>query len=328
LLKVFRNKTFWLDVIVMVCSSNKKPILRGDVVNTNKLPSILRVVSILCLLGVGLACNLTQSFQPVEEDFPGPVEDQPLPDLPEEPTPLPTEETAEDIPTASPSPTNTSLPAGLPDENPRRVEFKPGGTSSYNQGSIGSGEEHLYALVAQEGQTMIISVSSSNNDVFLSLRGKQDGQYLVGQGTQISHWVGGLPESQEYLVSLTTTNPGTDYFLMVEIPANINFEQGTDSIEIHGRIEVDTAFHPDVMTRVRYLVHGDEGQTMNVELRSEKLEFLSLGVIGQEDGQRYVPYHVQNAGGEVILPVSQGYYIDVYSTSGESAEFSLEITIN
>jgi hypothetical protein len=131
----------------------------------------------------------------------------------------------------------------------------------------------------------------------------------------------------DYLISLTTQNPDTYYFLSVEIPANIHFQPGAYSATIDGFIDVDTFFHPDVMTRIRYLANAFAGQTMTIDLNSADLDDLSLGVVGQQDGQVYIRYQVKNSGGEVYSPISQGYYLDVYSTGGKSTAFSLEITI-
>jgi hypothetical protein len=129
------------------------------------------------------------------------------------------------------------------------------------------------------------------------------------------------------LISLTTQNPDTYYFLSVEIPANINFQPETYSAIVDGFIDVDEYFHPDAMTRVRYLAYAFAGQAMEVELKSPNLDNLSLGVVGQKDGQVYIQYSIKNKGGNVYLPVSQGYYIDVYSPSGNSTTFSLDVKI-
>ena len=104
-------------------------------------------------------------------------------------------------------------------------------------------------------------------------------------------------------------------------------QKTSHSATIEGFVDVDTDFHPEVMTRVRYLAYATAGQTMTVKLTSRNLERLSLGISGQQDGQVYVAYQVKNNGGEVYLPITQGYYLDVYSTEGKSTAFTLEVTI-
>jgi hypothetical protein len=161
----------------------------------------------------------------------------------------------------------------------------------------------------------------------MDVKGVRGGQQLLGSGSQDSYWFGTLPETQEYLITLTTNNPDTYYFLSVEVPANIYFDTGATSDTIEGYIDVDEYFHPNVITRVRYLAYASAGQTMTVELTSPNLDDLSLGITGQDDGEVYVDYQVKNSGGEVNLPITQGHYLDVYSTSGESIPFTLKVTI-
>lgn len=180
---------------------------------------------------------------------------------------------------------------------------------------------------ALKGQTLILATSSPNKDVYLDVKGVQDGQHLLWVSSETTYWFGTLPKTQDYLITLTTSNPDTNYFLSVEIPANITFEKGEYSSTVDGYIDVDERFDPGVMTRIRYLVYAFAGQTMTVELSSPELNNLSMAISGQEDGQAYIRYQVKNNGGELELPTTQGYYLDVYATAGESTDFTLEVTI-
>jgi hypothetical protein len=207
-----------------------------------------------------------------------------------------------------------------------KVSFRQGGTSAYQQKSIDTWERHQYSVRAAAGQTMILSVSSPHNDVYLDVRGI-DGQQLLWASAQARYWSGTLPKTQDYLITLWTNNLDTYYFLSVEIPANIYFDIGAYSDKIEGYIDVDEYFHPDVLTRVRYLAYASAGQKMTVKLNSPDLNALSLGIVGQQDGQVYLRYEVKNSEGTIILPSTQGYYIDVYSVSGKSTEFTIKVTI-
>jgi hypothetical protein len=218
-------------------------------------------------------------------------------------------------------------PTQTPGMRVNKISFRKGGTSAYVQEPISHRIQHHYSVRAMGGQTLILTVSSPNNDVYLGVRGIQDGQQLLWPSAQTSYWFGTLPETQDYQITLTTQNPDTYYFLSVEIPANIYFQPGTYSATIDGFIDVDGYFHPDVMTRIRYLAHAFASQTMEVTLSSPDLSNLSLGIVGQQDGQVYIRYQVKNSGGKVDLPISQGYYLDVYSTDGKSTTFTLEIAI-
>jgi hypothetical protein len=90
---------------------------------------------------------------------------------------------------------------------------------------------------------------------------------------------------------------------------------------------VDETFHPDVMTRVRYMAYAFSGQTMTVELSSPNLNDLSMGISGKKTGEVYVHHQVLNSGGEFVLPATQHYYLDIYSISGTSTSFTLKLTI-
>jgi hypothetical protein len=174
---------------------------------------------------------------------------------------------------------------------------------------------------------MILTATSPKNDVYLAVEGVMDERVLLSASSQVTHWSGTLPHNQEYLITLTTDNPDTYYFLSMEVPANIYFDTGAYSDTIEGFIDVDENFHPGVMTRVRYLAGAFEGQTMWVDLTSDNLDDLSIGVVGEDDGQVYINYKVKNDGGEVDLPTTQGYYIDVYGVTGESTDFTLKVRI-
>ena len=94
-----------------------------------------------------------------------------------------------------------------------------------------------------------------------------------------------------------------------------------------GHIEIfnDTP-STSVDNHVTYLVYASAGQTMDVKLSSPNIDALSLGVYGQQDGQPYQRYQVKNYGFHGVLPVTQGYYLEVFSFK-KSTDFTLVITI-
>jgi hypothetical protein len=323
----------------------------GNYSKPNPFPitRILWLSAILSIWGLSTACNLTgglkglkvietstdqinltQSFDHVQGTL-SVLATQTAQALPPSQTPIPPTPSPTS-PSETPTPTNTPIsptikpPTQAPDVIDK-IKFRTGGTSAYFQKSIESGDQHQYTIRALKGQTLILTASSPGNDVVLDIKGLQGGQQLKGSGTKVSYWTGTLPQTQEYLITLSTINPDTSYFLTVEVPANIYFEVGAFSDTINGYIEVDKYFHPDVMTRVRYRAYAFAGQMMTVELSSPNLDDLSFGIYGQDDGQVYTNYQVKNSGGEVKLPTTQGYYLDVYSTSGESTSFTLKVTI-
>ena len=233
------------------------------------------------------------------------------------------------VPTATQQPTETATAtaANIPPSGTKQIEFQPGGTSAYDRQTISAGQEISYQLSASEGQTLIVAVSSPNNDVYLNIKGVNTGETILSSSQKYTNWFAPLPATQNYLITLSTTNASTDYFLSVEVPANIIFDQGKDSISINGHIEVFQDLHPDLITRVSYLAYASTGQTMTVNITSPNIDSLSLGIFGLSDGQPYKRYEVKGTSGTLQLPTTQGYYIKVYSTGGVSTDFTLDVTI-
>jgi hypothetical protein len=97
---------------------------------------------------------------------------------------------------------------------------------------------------------------------------------------------------------------------------------------VEGHIELlDATVYASVDTIVTYLLYASAGQTMDVQLSSSHLDALSLGVYGQEDGQPDQRWQVKNYGYHGVLPLTQGYYLKVFS-NGASTDFTLTITID
>lgn len=250
-------------------------------------------------------------------------------------SPFPTFTPTQPAPTATqPSPTETETPppvasfaTSTPETPAGKIRFDAGQTSAYVQKRIRSGEQHLYRVRALQGQTLVLSASSPEADVYLAVKGLTDGQVLLSAASQATDWSGRLPADQEYQVSLTTSNPNTYYFLAIEVPANIYFDAGAYADTVDGYVLVDENFHPEVLTRVRYRARAFAGQTMTVELNSPHLQDLSVGVVGETDGEVYLRYEVKNSGGSFVLLADQAYFIDVYAVNGVSTSFTLKLTI-
>ncbi len=242
--------------------------------------------------------------------------------------PSPTHAVQEDtpsLPTPTASPTDESEAAAPPETNP--IQFKQGGTSACVQRQLSAGLEHGYTVSATAGQTMLVTVASLLNDVFVKINGVQNGEALLGFDAEQSSWSGELPSTQEYQITLSSSNPARDYFLCVEIPALILIEPGKETIEINGYIELLSEWYPDVMTRVRYLLPASPGKTVKaIRLTSPDISNLSLGISGQADGQPYKRYEISGVEYISELPLTQGYFLDIYSL-GSSTSFTLEIEL-
>jgi hypothetical protein len=237
----------------------------------------------------------------------------------------------ESAPTATETPPEASdafsLPTTTPETPAGKIRFEEGATSAYVRKLIAAGEKHHYLVRALENQFLVLAISSPDDDVYLGVKGVADGDVLLAESAEESDWSGRLPSGQEYLVTVTTDNAETDYFLSIEVPAHIYFDPGAYSDTIDGYIEVNQTFHPAVLTRVRYRARAFGGQTMTVELSSSNIDDLSVAIVGQDTGETYLRYEVKNSGGEILLPSDQAYFIDVYAVNGVSTVFTLKLTI-
>ncbi len=117
--------------------------------------------------------------------------------------------TAPALPTAVPS---ASTPAR------RRIQFQPGGTTATVQGSTATPGDDRFAVRAQAGQTMSVSVSSSQGPVILIIYGA-DGNVLISDHAGTSTWRGTLPTTQDYYIDTRSVGSNVVPFtLQVTIP--------------------------------------------------------------------------------------------------------------
>jgi hypothetical protein len=242
------------------------------------------------------------------------------------------EEKIEDTTPVSPTPTKAdtvleiSNTENLIPYTPGEIQFKPGGTIAYIKTAIEAGEKHTYTFRARAGQTTSLAVSSGDKGIYLELLGLDDGQILQSLSKESASITANLPSTQEYQITLFASQTDAIYFLTLEIPAVIDIIPG-EKITLEGYVEVFDQFHPDVPTRVRYLIFGKQDQVLKVKLDSPQIDSLNLGLIGQTDGQAYMRYHVKGVQGELKLPLTQGYYLDVYSLGGESTGYTVDIEL-
>ena len=234
-------------------------------------------------------------------------------------------------PTATPIPSETPPPPTQSSENlpsaPTEIKFRGGGTLAYLKGDIAAGEQLRWTFGAASGQTLIAGVSSNDVDVYFEIKGLDDGTVLVPFSDQASSATLRLPSTQDYQITLASPTDNV-YFLSVEIPADLTITAGGGPVSVNGYVDVLGAFYPDALTRVRYLLYLEEGTTLDVQLQSQDLDRLSLALSGKSDGVPYLRYVVKTSGiDRMPITVSQGYYLDVYDVSSQSAAYTLTIEV-
>jgi hypothetical protein len=301
-------------------------------------PNAKRLLPILMIFAFVGGCNLPSTQLQTAAETPEEHLAQDLNQLSALTQQAPSEELSEPTPTlaatASRVPTETATPEVSSDGveyslplAPKNLVFRYGGTISYLQGEITAGENQTYTVLAGKGQTMIAGVSSNDQDVYFELKGLDDGQVLLPLSEKSSYISVKLPKTQAYQITLISPTDNV-YFLSVEVPAEIDVKAGDGPITVKGYVDVLQQYHPSVFTRVRYLIKLEQGTTLYVQLKSKAIEDLTLALTGKDDGQPYLRYVVKsNAINGFIAPVSQDYYLDVYSISGESADFTLEMDL-
>jgi hypothetical protein len=216
-------------------------------------------------------------------------------------------------------------PAGsvpLPDR-PEEIRFRTGGTSAVVRGELEAGETHTYTLQAAEGQTMILGVSSEGGQVALGLKGLDRGGTLIPLTGMTTSGTVSLPETGTYQLALRADSAPALYFLKVEIPAVLEVGAGQGPVTVDGYLDILDESSP-YDTRVRYLVDAEQGRRLAVELLTSGF---SLALTGQGDGRPYLRRPVRSESLDWEVPVSQGYYLDVYSAAGESARFTFTLEL-
>ncbi len=236
-----------------------------------------------------------------------------------------TSQPAETVPAAAtqnPTLTPTSNPpASSPNPDlPRQkgIRFRTGGTMAVIQEQIRAGAKHTYLLQAAAGQTMILGVSSNDVDAYLGLIVLDSGQTLIDPADQAAIKTLKLPATRDYQISVFCPTDNT-YSLTVEIPALVEVFVGEGPVELEGYLDVLDSLG-GYETRIRYLVEAEAGQRLIVDQQDANI---TLALSGKENQETYLRHAVLNNRLDFELPETQGYYVDVYSVSGESTAFSL-----
>jgi hypothetical protein len=107
-----------------------------------------------------------------------------------------------------------------PEPEAKRIQFAPGATSAQVQGSLAAGGSARYVLGAAAGQEMTVNLSDSSAGVnaILIIWGA-DGTVLISDHADATTWVGELPSTQDYYISVRSgPHAPVDYVLEVIIP--------------------------------------------------------------------------------------------------------------
>jgi len=121
--------------------------------------------------------------------------------------PLPTLTLA---PSATPMPTFTQQARG-----PIRIQFEAGGNSTTVQNTVTFPNRVEYVLRAAHKQQMTVVLVSPGNVANFSVVGVEDGSPLKRIENEERAWVGNLPATQDYLISVAVPSGSADFTLTV-----------------------------------------------------------------------------------------------------------------
>lgn len=280
------------------------------------------IIALLALTGALLACRASAQPTPPAGEVQSIVSETMQALTPQaSPTSIPP--TATLIPPTLVPSTATSLPpTSLPAPTPilpgaTRINFTPGTTYGTATGSIQPGQTFNFVLGAQQGQPMIASVSSPNNDVTMSITA-QNGVSLLPASQSWSNWQGNLPATQDYYFQIIGGTQTENYTLWVSIPSRIQFATGAIAATVNGKTV-------DGYT-TSYVVAAQGGQTMNI-LLSPNPNAAALTVWGFSDGQPYMRAQMGSTTFNMQLPATQDYIIDVVPQGGQVVNFTMTVEI-
>lgn len=263
------------------------------------------------------------------------------------PTPLTTEEVepaptkileplpTQTIPTNTLAPTSSSIPPTTASATPlpptvtqpptpafslpaaTRIRFAPGATQGTASGTIRPGQTQNFVLGALQGQPLLAFVSSTDNDVTMSITA-ESGVVLLPASQAASSWQGTLSATQNYYIQIIGGAQEQNYSLSVSIPNRIQFAPGATSATVTGKtVEGYIA---------SYVVAAQGGQTMNIQLSPDP-DMAALTVWGFSDGQPYMRAQMGSTSFDMQLPSTQDYIIDVVPQAGQEVDFTLRVEI-
>jgi len=111
-----------------------------------------------------------------------------------------------------------SIVSAAPTEKVQRVRFARGRTTAVLKGAVVRGTQDRYILGARRGQTMIIHITSRENNTVFAILGP-DATALNGaeEGADATDWTGTLPLNGDYSIWVGPTRGNATYTLEVTI---------------------------------------------------------------------------------------------------------------
>ena len=95
---------------------------------------------------------------------------------------------------------------------PVRVTFKTGAVSATVDGRVGPQQINTYLLRALKDQTMTVTITSSKNNILLTIYGLEDGTPYVRSVMGLTTFTFKLPSSQDYVIQCVSTSDSAENY--------------------------------------------------------------------------------------------------------------------
>lgn len=150
-----------------------------------------------------------------------------------------------------------------------RIQFAPGNTSAFVEGSLAANSSQSYSFGAAANQILEVTVTSQPG-LTLSIVGA-DGTVLTN--TSGSGYRGVLPKTQDYHLKLISGSSAVDYGMVVAIPVRIQFASGGTSASVSGTVPANLSQF--------YNLRASQGQTLNVNVTpANSVQLIIYGMDG------------------------------------------------
>jgi hypothetical protein len=232
------------------------------------------------------------------------------------PTSIPPTSTIYPTATFPPLPPTPVLP------NATRLYYVPNATAGEVTGTIQPGQTLYYVLNAAQGQPMIVDLSSTNNDVTMTIK-TAGGTALVTDGQTLNLR---LPVTEDYYFYIYGGASSENFSLSINTPARIQFAQGKTQYQISGTVAGGFTIAPPENFTVSYVLYAQQGQYMEVDLNGVGQD-AALTIYGFSDGQPYIRSVTGATTFSFKLPLTQDYIIQVVPNANVTINYTLIVKV-
>ena len=110
----------------------------------------------------------------------------------------------------------TTLAAPAQSDRTRRVRFARGRTTTVIKDAVVRGTRDRYILGARAGQTLIVHITSLENNAVFDIYAR-GGKRVLDGAQETTDWTGELPRSGDYVIEVGGTRGNATYTLEVTI---------------------------------------------------------------------------------------------------------------